>query len=195
MAKRVGLVHSYHPFRVNLPFCERVEIFQYRISSKLARSTQSLGGGIVKAGESGFTLIELMIVVAIIGILSSIAIPLYSDYTQRSKLASAVTGISAYKVNTSLCVQDLGTVTGCNAGGNGIPAAIAADNGNTINYVDSVSVANGLITMASTAVDSAGVKLVVTMTPDLNAGTAVIQWNLDGTGCTEPGRSIDCSGN
>ena len=51
----------------------------------------------MKSAQKGFTLIELMIVVAIIGILAAIAIPAYSDYTVRARVSEGVTGASAAK--------------------------------------------------------------------------------------------------
>ena len=147
--------------------------------------------------QKGFTLIELMIVVAIIAILAAIAIPQYSNYTQRSKVSGAVAGISSIKTATAMCIQETGTLTGCSSGSNDIPAAIAAgDNGATISYVDAVSVTNGVISLTTTGKSSGTTNMALTLTPSAVGGSAV-RWAMAGSGCaaTTPGRGINCNTN
>lgn len=145
--------------------------------------------------QNGFTLIELMIVVAIIGIISAFAIPAYSDYTQRTRVAGAVAGITGFKTAVALCAQDLGTLAGCNHNTNGIPDTIATgDAGATINYVDGVAVTNGVVTVTSTGVNTGGAVMEVVLTPQIRNGA--VDWDLAGTGCADAtnSRGIDCSG-
>jgi prepilin-type N-terminal cleavage/methylation domain-containing protein len=147
----------------------------------------------MKKQQAGFTLIELMIVVAIIGILAAIAIPQYADYTQRTKLTGALAGIAGIKTQVGLCVQETGQITGCTAGTNGIAANVAA---NQINYVVSTSTTDGVITLVSEGVTSAGVDMQLVLTPTTPSGAAIL-WAFDTTqnGCrvTTPGRGINCS--
>ena len=85
--------------------------------------------------QKGFTLIELMIVVAIIGILAAIAIPAYQDYTVRSKVTEAVAGMSAAKVAISEYYQSQGAMpTG--AGTAGITTDIGSKYLNSVTYAN-----------------------------------------------------------
>lgn len=92
--------------------------------------------------QKGFTLIELMIVVAIIGILAAVALPQYRTYTSRAKAANAITVGDAYKSAVALCIQEQGgSPTGCSLGAKGVPGTVATKE------VKSVAVSDGTIVL------------------------------------------------
>jgi type IV pilus assembly protein PilA len=81
---------------------------------------------IVKKAEAGFTLIELMIVVAIIGILAAVAIPAYQDYVAKSKFAAGLAEVSAGKTGVDALMNDNPTATAqAVLDAAGVPAATA----------------------------------------------------------------------
>jgi type IV pilus assembly protein PilA len=129
----------------------------------------------MKKLQQGFTLIELMIVVAIIGILAAIAIPAYQDYTIRAQVSEGLNLASGAKAAVSEYFMDRGVMPADNTqAGLSQPASIRG------NYVRTVTVANGIIQVVySNAAPQQANQILqnaqLLLTPPRNAGS--VDWD------------------
>ncbi len=121
--------------------------------------------------QKGFTLIELMIVVAIIGILAAVALPAYQDYTIRAKVSEIVLAASSLRTSITEKAQTDNSLASAGAGLTFTPYGKVTSGAVT---------AGGVIDMGgSAAATSVGTVVSITLTPSMSGNTVV--WSCTGT--------------
>jgi type IV pilus assembly protein PilA len=126
-----------------------------------------------KRMQKGFTLIELMIVVAIVGILASIALPTYSTYADRAKFSEVIAATGPAKTAVEVAVQTGNATTLALIAGGTLGIKNVATN--TDGALDTLTVVAGLIT----ATDQAAV--TYTLQADIATTVGAVRWSAGGT--------------
>ena len=134
----------------------------------------------MKKVQQGFTLIELMIVVAIIGILAAVALPAYQDYTIRARMSEPLGFIAQMKTSVSECILSTGSVGACDD--------------NTASGVNVAGIAAGSSYISQVAITGSGGNAIITLTPAWSLiGDASASGNITFTSNdTAGGVSWDC---
>lgn len=138
--------------------------------------------------SGGFSLIELMIVLAIAGMLAAIAIPLYGNYAARAQVAEGLQMTSGLKTAVAEIHASVGTLAPIDSGSNGLPPAASV----TSDLVSEVRVTDGVITVlfdaAETHPDVGGGSLV--LTPSLAGGSS--SWSCSSPDLPDPVLPSSC---
>jgi type IV pilus assembly protein PilA len=152
--------------------------------------------------QKGFTLIELMIVVAIIGILAAVALPAYQDYTVRARVSEVILGASSCRTSISETIQNhppvaLGTTVltaACNIQPTKMVSTGSADQNGVITIVGNATNLGGQVTSSTNAItlipriSSGGAE--VAYTAATGGGFTIYSWLCGSTGTSLPSRYL-----
>ena len=133
--------------------------------------------------QSGFTLIELMIVVAIIGILAAVAVPQYQTYTKKAKFTEVIQATQPFKLGVELCYQNNNNkLDSCIGGSADVPADITTESGFVASVKTTYTDPNVIIT--ATAKDGDGLAkqtYILKAEPAASGGANALKWTVDAT--------------